>query len=143
MKTNTHHGNHFYVTVLLSLIAWGGWEFFGRVFEEANIRGETLLFLEFSPLYLLLLTSFYAGCVGHSFLSCLLHSFIIAVVVTGLSILFSALSGLHYAHDMRVGDPGFVKFTTVQLLSLFTLTAIVVEAVYLFRIVRRRLRHSV
>ena len=142
MKTNTSHYNHLFITLLFSVIAWGGWEFFGRIFEEANIRGETPLFLEFSPFYLLLLTSFYAGCVGHSFLSCLLLSFIIAVVVTSLSILFSALSGLQYAHDMWVGDPGFVKFTSSELLVLFTLIAIVVETIYLIRVLRRKLRHS-
>ena len=143
MKTNTHHRNKFFVTLLFSLIAWGGWEFFGRTFEEASIRGEVPTFLELAPFYLLLLTAFYAGCVGNSSLNCLLHSFIITVVVIGLSILFSALFGLHHAHDMWVGDPGFIKFTSVQLVFLFTITAIVVEAVYLFRIVRRRLRHSV
>jgi len=143
MKTNKYLRNHFFVTLLFSLFAWGGWEFFGRTFEEASIQGEVPTFLELAPFYLLLLTAFYAGCVGNSFLNCLLHSFIITVVVIGLSIPFSALFGLHYAHDMWVGDPGFIKSALLELLVLFTLTAIVVEAVYLARILRRKLRHSV
>jgi hypothetical protein len=143
MKTNISYHKKFIITFLLSVIAWGGWEVFAKLLEESAIHSGASTFLEFTPFYLLILVAFYAGCVGNSFLNCLIHSTLITVVVIGLSFIFSAIFKLEYAHDIWVDDPGFINFILYQLILVFLLTTIVVEAIYFIRVVRLKLKDSV
>jgi chromate transport protein ChrA len=98
--------------------------------------------VELSPLYPTIAVALLAGLYSRSPLDGLVHSAVLAVGDAVVGMLASWLLGYEYAEDMRVGDPGFLRFVSIQFFVLLFFVAVLVEAAFLVRWVVQRFRRG-
>ena len=133
----------FKMIMILSVTAWALSKGIQELFVEPHISRNLSAFVSMAPIYPIMAVAFVGGAVAASLKQGLFHALIISAVFVGGELAFSLWSGREYVHDLFVGDPGFMSFVSQQLLLLFGLSAILVEATFAIRAYVLRMRRPV
>jgi hypothetical protein len=120
-------------TLALAILAGALSEILQRWLVEPALPGELSAVVELSPLYPTIAVALLAGCYSHRPMDGLVHSAVLAAGDVVVGVVASWLLGYDYAQDMKVGDPGFLQFISIQFLVLLLCVAVLAQVALLAR----------